>query len=320
MAVPTVYRWDDAEAPVLCGVKGSMAEVLKACLVDGYTGKAGAGWQMEFQNTEKTKTAFRNNPTTCTGFFLLVDETATDNLVNMTGCELMTDIDSSVGLYNDTPFAITKSTSLDTTPRPWMIIATDKFFYLVNWYTVTGDASAVLPISASNYVFMFGDFKPANVDNYNSVISLGWAAVNLTHGNLVPERAGAVDSAYSKHTRGPRDITGATATSVKLWFGACGGPQNTPIVWSVMRRTDGIPYVPGRFVISKPYLGDGGTYNFRGYMPGIYYPCHAAESLETLQIIENDGRTFLLIRSGAAYSSWETNVFLAIEIGADWDD
>jgi len=320
MAVPTVYRWDDAEAPVLCGVKGSMADVLKACLIDGYTGKAAAGWQMEFQNLDKTKTAFRNNPTTCTGFFLLVDESLNGNTAYMTGCELMSDIDTATGLYKTTPYTIYKSSTSNTIPRPWMVIATEKFFYLVTWYGVTGDESVILPPNTKNYIFMFGDFKSSNVENFNSVMSVGWASANIVYGNLLAEPLKAGVSAYTDYTRCPRNITGEFGTATKLWNGACGGPQAAATVWSSMRKTYGTPYVPGRFAISKPYLGDAGTYDMRGSIPGLYFPCHDAESLETLQKVEEDGRTFLLVRSGSQHSVYVTNLFIVIEIGADWDD
>jgi len=43
MGVPTLFRSDDTGAPTLSGTEGSLIDVLKACLVDGYGAKAALG-------------------------------------------------------------------------------------------------------------------------------------------------------------------------------------------------------------------------------------------------------------------------------------
>lgn len=50
----TVYRSTDAGAPVLSNSNGSLIAVLKACLVDGYSSKASAGWTAPFTGTSPT--------------------------------------------------------------------------------------------------------------------------------------------------------------------------------------------------------------------------------------------------------------------------
>lgn len=49
MSAPTIYRSDDPGAPVTTNdVKNGAYEILKACLVDGYSGKSSAGWSVVY--------------------------------------------------------------------------------------------------------------------------------------------------------------------------------------------------------------------------------------------------------------------------------
>lgn len=50
MGAPTVYNWDDPGAPEWLSTVDGPYEVLKACLVDGYPGKAGAGWSVVYDD------------------------------------------------------------------------------------------------------------------------------------------------------------------------------------------------------------------------------------------------------------------------------
>ena len=56
MAVPTVYRWDDTGAPILCHNidPNGIVSVVKACLINGYGDKTppGAGYQLEYENVD----------------------------------------------------------------------------------------------------------------------------------------------------------------------------------------------------------------------------------------------------------------------------
>ena len=90
MAV-TVYRWDDPDAPVLSNPSaGSLIGVLDACLVDGYTGKTGAGWTKAFSGTNLA--AYRQGAGSMC--YLRVDDGTGSFKVKMRGYESMTDIDT----------------------------------------------------------------------------------------------------------------------------------------------------------------------------------------------------------------------------------
>ncbi len=44
------YSWQDTDAPILEDVDGCIKTILKACLVNGYGDKEGAGWTMPFED------------------------------------------------------------------------------------------------------------------------------------------------------------------------------------------------------------------------------------------------------------------------------
>ena len=53
MAVPTVYRSDDASAPVITGTAGDLVMALDAILVNGYGAKSAAGWTIAYTGANK---------------------------------------------------------------------------------------------------------------------------------------------------------------------------------------------------------------------------------------------------------------------------
>lgn len=137
---PTVYRSTDPGAPALSGVSGSLVALLDAVLVDGYgsgaNAKAGAGWSRVF--SAGNVHAYRGNQVSGTGYCLRVDDSASIGNARYAwwrGYESMSDIDTGL---NPVPTVaqiangcmVPKSSTLDGTSRPWMIVATERCFYL----------------------------------------------------------------------------------------------------------------------------------------------------------------------------------------------
>lgn len=60
MAIPTLYKWDDAGAPQLTRQAQSLLTILRKCLVDGYGSKAGLGWSISFDDAPSLRTVYRN--------------------------------------------------------------------------------------------------------------------------------------------------------------------------------------------------------------------------------------------------------------------
>jgi hypothetical protein len=75
MGAPTVYKSTDDNAPVLNGIAGSLINLLRKVLVDGFGTKAGAGWTLEFLNTAETIAVFRNDSVSGFGRYFRVDDT-----------------------------------------------------------------------------------------------------------------------------------------------------------------------------------------------------------------------------------------------------
>lgn len=141
MAVPTVYRSDDASAPVITGTAGDLVTALDAILVNGYGSKPAAGWSVAYTGTNKR--AYQQG--SGLSHLLRVDD-ADARLARVVGYGAMSDIDTgtnpfptgaqfSGGLY------MRKSTTANSTARPWICFATDTTFYLF----IFGARTATLP-------------------------------------------------------------------------------------------------------------------------------------------------------------------------------
>lgn len=98
MPVPTIYRSTDVGAPTW-GLSNSMQnrarymlQILKACLVDGYSGKSPAGWSLVGHDDALPQLAMHNGP--ATGALRL---TYQSNLVYASVYKVMSAIDAGVG-------------------------------------------------------------------------------------------------------------------------------------------------------------------------------------------------------------------------------
>lgn len=174
---PTVYKSTDPGAPALTGQTGSLRDVLRAVLVNGYgsggDAKAGAGWTEAFSGTNVS--VFRNSPITGTGGYLRVDDSSTYAGSNarsalMRAYEAMTDVDTGT---NPTPsvaqvasgLLMPKSKTLDSASRAWVIIANERFIYL---FTDAG-ATATGWVGVAHFPFFAGDLitrKPGDAYHF----------------------------------------------------------------------------------------------------------------------------------------------------------
>lgn len=177
MAAPIIYRSDDPNAPVLAGVCTSLVDILTKCLVTGYGDKLPAGWTRPYVNAELTRASFRNNPATGTGFYLMVDQaTSTSaNRAYFRGYELMTS--ESAGSF---PFGYSSevtgiSATQDAKARPWVLVATDTWFYFFGYNGLTSmpTNSSLLTagIGGNGPLVAFGDFDSILADDaYNCML------------------------------------------------------------------------------------------------------------------------------------------------------
>jgi len=187
MASPIVYSWQDANAPVYLKTAASFQALLTACLVDGYTGKAAAGWSKPFSDASSfvlKQGASVANPTAPQQCIKLYDYQVTSSqpYCSFEVAEDFTDLNTSINPWagnetNDwfsTGYAYTTSYEV-----PWMIFATSRAVYFWFGYnTSTPSGSPVLfdntASATRQYTFheFFGDIvTPYSGFLYNQMIT-----------------------------------------------------------------------------------------------------------------------------------------------------
>lgn len=337
----TVYKYNDENAPVLSGTRGSLCALLKACLVDGYGSKAPAGWTAPFASVDKQMMAFKNSASG-TGFFLKVDEktTASANVPTMQGFELMSNIDSGLGGFPYAPIAqntfdtIYTSFTASTIARPWMIIANDVGFWLVIYL----DSTLTSDLNASNVrqkmkVIYFGDFLPfSQNDAFNCALCVssgrnystnaydaGLTCGYFGDGNTTvdyqpnPRFYATAPIAY------PRGMDGVPGVATQPCMIGGGGPSGygyfgADSIYGARVHTEG-----ELLLLSRPILPDRNFNTPRGYLPGLYTPStylpHA-----TMDTVSDQGQDYIMIK-GCPYgngASTTYNTSFLINISNFW--
>jgi hypothetical protein len=186
-ATVITYASTDASAPVLTGAVGSVVALLDACLVNGYGSKSAAGWAKSFSGTNKA--TYRNSATDGTGFYLYVDDSAagTGGAKEALWTGFQTQSALGVGTGQFPTFAqlglgigavvCRKSTTADSTTRPWTLVADDTVFYL---FVDAGDSTSAATAC------MFGDiYSYMSSDPYRCMI-IGNNQQNTGSGTNLP--------------------------------------------------------------------------------------------------------------------------------------
>ena len=316
MAV-TVYRWDDPDAPVLSNPSaGSLIGVLDACLVDGYTGKTGAGWTKAFSGTNLA--AYRQGA----GSMCYLRVHGVDSLtfkVRMRGYESMTDVNTGTGefptttqLANGVYAAI--GTSTTAANKPWIVVADNKRFYL--W--VGASLTTAVDISTSTTwqaLFFFGDiisFRPG--DTYCCQIMGSDSASNAT------ERfglAGALTSVNAGSFIARDAAQAAGSVNNSKYYDYYGGGSSATIGSSTC--VDYPDPITGGINLSRINVSNGATVKgIRGRLPGVFAPLNAlpGNNGDTFSGVGDlDGRTFILLDCGSA----TIRCRVALETSDTWD-
>ncbi len=223
MAV-NVYKGNDTGAPTLDGTVGSLIDVLKACLVDGFGSKAAAGWTLALEDAPNNKAIFRNDAVNGTGRYFRVQDDGVvysghgggaAHMATIRGCESYTDIDTTAGNFPNVDGADTSDHSTyygvsimkahqhnNAGPYPWLLIADDRTCWLNIPYAETGKTDpfdATIAETRERNMIGFGDINPINdiVDPYSAfVIGNGFNSNDSSSYNYFGEG----DSALDKHT------------------------------------------------------------------------------------------------------------------------
>lgn len=177
----TIYKSSDIGAPVLNGISGSLLNVFKKCLVDGYGEKSPAGWLMPYSASGAKSTvsdlithgAFQMASGSKYWMHIIDDGSVGSTPVGreayITGYRLMTSATGSspgTGQFPDKEVAdltspgyliVRKSLTLDATIRDWILIADDRTMYFFN-KSMDGTLSVFNNPSSSYMSTGFGDF------------------------------------------------------------------------------------------------------------------------------------------------------------------
>lgn len=304
MGAPIVYKSTDSQAPVLNGIAGSLINLLRKVLVDGYGTKPGAGWTLEFINAAQTIAVFRNNSTVGFGKYFRVDDSI-GTYATVTGYETMADIDNGLGRIpggdgSSTVYYIAKSAAATTVARPYVLIADSREIWAVLYFNET-------VLSGSSYnggAYFLGDGVPIDaLDRYCSGIIAGTTA----GGTVVPMFPRGVSLANGTLSGAVlyRDYTGAT----KAPLFSLSVPA---FVYGYPGAAGFSGAINGQYQFFRPeIIFETLTYRLHGVLPGLYYSSHLYTTFTTLQEIEVEESTLLALRVRSAAND-NTQFFIDI--------
>ncbi len=287
-----IYRSTDASAPTLTGQVGSLTTLFDAVLVNGYGSLTAAGWSTTQTTTNKRQYQQATGGNSgATGCSLWVDDTANGaggaKEARCTGFETMTGLGTGTGQWptgaqinlGTTPngcMILRKSTTADTTVRPWWCVANGHSLYFL---ADPGDGFGSCP-------FFFGDFfsyhatdryairiAGRNVENSIQAVTGTSPIESLTTGSGTTT-SGAFFNSYVD-----RAYTGVGGSQA-----VCSIFDNSPMTQIYNTSSMGYNGTPADFPYPNPADGachvspvtvwtTGGATK-RGYMPGMWAPQH----------------------------------------------
>lgn len=280
-----LYRSDDAGAPTLNGTAGSLIAVLDACLVVGYGTQTAAGWAKAFSGTNLAayRAAVGNR------MYLRVDDTPAQFPL-LRGYEAMTGVSAGTGPFHTDAQApgcyACKSSTADTTARPWIVLADEQAAYV--WANHGGTVLATPSTTVA--CFFFGDivsYKPA--DQYATLL-IARNSASTSAGFEQLGRLATSASVMAGHylARNSAGVEGAAACNVQAampgsasFMGAGGGPYPDPVT--------------GRLNLARAPVAES-NHAARGHLPGLFNPLHNAPGTHLDTITGIDGETYLILR------------------------
>lgn len=298
MTTTRIYKSTDSGAPVLVGGASSLIDLLDKCLVTGYGSKTAAGWTKPFTGTNKA--AFRNSLAAGgTGMYLRVSDAgsgtggAREALVR--GYMTMSDVDTGT---IETPTAAQlaasvvwrKSDTVDSTARPWILVADERTFYL----TIDTGTS-----SNGNGCYGAGDFEsyiageayPFFVGGRYTQVGAGSNAAGVVDGGMmIAAGATLVGDPYA-------------GTWVPRGYAGSGDPIRTALMCPTLAAG---AYIGGDSAMANPSLGSSLLFYMpafivaegaiRGRLRGVHVPLntHAGVAAGT-EIVNPPGLTATLV-------------------------
>lgn len=178
MAIPTLYKWDDAGAPQLTRQAQSLLTILRKCLVEGYGSKAALGWSIAFDDAVNLITVYRNASGKGEVRFSPTSTTTGDN-VAFSAAGSFSDINTALapGLSD---LALTYFSPYEF--NRWAIVGTGDAMYLLVWSSTLTETNSLF--AARHQTYFFGNMiSPINDDPY-PFIAVGRTSPAATNGSI----------------------------------------------------------------------------------------------------------------------------------------
>ncbi|WP_155997817.1 hypothetical protein [Thioalkalivibrio sp. ALJ8] len=313
-----VYKWDDADAPVLnSDGPGAMANLLRKCLVDGYGSgdqeKAPAGWTMDWDSDTNARVALRPGAVEAQTCHYYVDDTGTVGAggnrwariwisENWDGWDENGDpVDALIP--DDTDWGRTIAKNVDdqnSTPVPWIIVATDMGFYLLvdYYYKEPGfDGNNGAPLAFCGRAISYG-----GSDDYLDVLSFGnsedYTSTRIAYYGTLGSPRWWDQGTGASPALARRAFDGISTNSVIATRCGAGGTDNDE---NFMGRSPSIPHpepISGATLTARVLITQGnprlGQTLIRGNYPGILWPLHQAPFSHG-EIVEVNGRQYIAL-------------------------
>jgi hypothetical protein len=328
MAQFTIYSSSDAGAGnpgLIAGTAGDLLRVLDLVLVNGYTGKAAAGWTKPFANSGNIG-CYKNASTANggLGFGVAINDngpnvTSTYQEAWATGWETVSGIGAPVGtgsgqfptaaqLLTTGHVVVRKSNVASGAGRAWICFADALTFYL---FVLTTDAAGVYQ------AFFFGDFFSlgGSSDSYRGMIfgranenSTGAATTTLACHDSLGQSNLIVNPILGLYA--PR-TSGGGGSSIQCWpagaLGLCSVTSATTSITNV-----GTVQVPNgadnAYYLPPIWLMQVTVNQLRGRFRGLYHSAHPLATWTDGQVVSGAsdyaGKTLQAVVKGVNSGMW----------------
>lgn len=291
-----IYLSTDDNAPVVAGNdRTCIINLLQKCLIDGYGSRNPVGgWTMPFCNAARTQAVFRNDPAG-TGHYLWIDHASVSQsyYYKAFAAEMASSENDLQNVFGDSSVTVTSSETIDATARPWIVLATQQWVFLLVYTRKTGNIPTNEQLHSGGYTcgFWFGDYdKSLPDDAYNSVISYLY---NYNYFGSSSSSSSSASAGYffCRNKQGsPGSKAGAAYTAhpcLGLYFGGGVSPAYNAQT--------------GLYVCRVSFNG-GDPYTLRGWLPDALCPLHS-RPFGQMERVEINGTAYTAISFTMGYNT-----------------
>lgn len=309
-----IYRSTDVGAPVLNGTVGSLITLLDACLVNGYGSKTAAGWTKAYSGTNLA--AYRMSTAgSSSGCYLRVDDTGTRE-GRIIGYKTMSDVNTGTNQFPTTlqqsgGYFVKKSTTIDGTARPWVLLADERFFYLFINANVTNPINS----DAQDGFMYFGDLISNKPVDGNECVICGAEVTLTTSGTTVVTSLSHNSYSSTYPCCVARDYTGITASVKVCPISRIPYAITSPTIIGASLNNAYPDPVTGGISLFELEILENSLYGARGVLPGWYFPYGGrliGQNWDTFAGTGNmSGKNFILVNlyNGSSAGSFGRGAF-----------